>query len=321
VSIDGVGIGGKRLTSVDGGTRETLAVNLPEKLIKPNSKIQVSFRLSPRDLEKCGVNTDQQLWGTVHSDTSFQLNRFNSVQLPDLKLLTNGFPFAAPQDLSNTAIVVPDAPSEADVSTLLDVSERLGRLTQANSVKLDVFTSSTLPSSARAQQHLIGIGVREKFPFPEVFKAGSFQLKNLFSRLWNGSQIQTFPDASGVIKEIISPWNRDRVLLALTGQTEASLKNVHHLLNKDLWFYQLRGDTVLIKTNQPDPSPYDKNAYELQVLEQAESRRIENTNPLNKASRFFQDNWFFLPTGIVILCILLYGISQLYLKRVEGDAR
>ncbi len=321
VSIDGAGIGGKRLTSVDGGSRETLKVNLPENLIKPDSKIQVSFRLSPRDLAKCGVNTDKQLWGTVHSDTSFQLKRYNSVQLPDLKLMTSGFPFAAPQDLSNTAIVLPEAPSKPDVATLLDLSERLGRLSQSSSIKLEVYTTNTVPASVREQHHLIGIGIREKFPFPEAFKSGGFQLKNLFSRQWNQSQIQTLPDSAGVIKEIISPWNRDRVLLALTGQAEAGLRNVQQLLNKDLWFYQLRGDTVLIKTNQPNPSPYDKNAYQLQVLEQAESRRIENTNPLNKATRFFQDYWFFLPTGIVTLCILLYGISQLFLKRVEGDAK
>lgn len=321
VSIDGVGIGGRRLAAADGGNRETLKVNLPENLVKPDSKIQVSFRLSPKDLVKCGVATDQQLWGTVHNDTSFNLKRTNSVQLPNLKLLQTGFPFTAPQDLSRTAIVLPDAPSKADMTTLLNFSERMGRLSQANSVKVDVYTSSTLPATIKAQRNLVGIGIREKFPFPEVFRASGFRLQDVFARQWKQAKIQTLPDSGGVVKEIISPWNPDRVLLALTGQTENGLNDVHHLLTKDPWFYQLRGDTVLVSVNQANPSPYDTNAYRLQFLEQAEPHRIENTNLLNKVSRFFQDNWFLLPTGIVTLCLLLYGLSQLLLKRVAGDLK
>jgi hypothetical protein len=321
VAIDGVGIGGKRLDSVDGGNRENLKVNLPENLIKPNSKIQVSFRLSPRDPAKCGVSTDQQLWGTVHSDTSFDLKRTISVQLPDLKLLTNGFPFAAPQDLSSTAIVLPDSTSNADITALLRVSERLGRLSQANSVRFDVYRVGALPTAVREQRHLIGIGLRDRFPFPEVFESRGFQLKNLFSRQWNQAQIQTLPDSAGVVKEVISPWNRDRVVLALAGQNENGLQTLQTLFSYDTWFYKLHGDTALIKANQPNPSPYDNNAVQMEFLGLSESRRFEQANPLNRVSRFFQDNWFFLPSGIVAVCLLLYGISQLFFKQIEGDVK
>lgn len=323
VAIDGVAIGGKRLTSDNGATRETVAINLPENLIKPNSKIQVSFQMSPKNSAKCGVVTDQQLWGTLHSDTSFKLNRENSVSLPDLKLLPVGYPFAAPQDLSNLAIVVPDSPSNTDLLALLEFSERMGRISQADSIKLTAHTTSTVPEDVRKERNLVAIGTRDKFPFPEALKPQSqgFSLGNLFGRQSDKGQIQTLPDNGGVIKQVMSPWNKDRVLLALSGQTENGLRTIEGVVRKDLWFYKLKGDTTLVSLNKPNAPDYDSDAYTLEFLDRAPQRRIEQTNLLSKASRLLQDNWFLLPTGIVVLSLVLYGIAQLYLKRIAGDVK
>ncbi len=323
VLMDGVTIASKRLTSKDGGNRETFNVNLPENLIKPTSKLQVAFRLNPLESDKCGIETDQQLSGTVHSDTNFKLNRENSVQLPDLALLSVGFPFAAPQDLSNTAIVVPDAPSSNDLQTLLEFSARVGRLSQADSVKVNAYTTATLPEDVRNTRNLVSIGLRDKFPLPDAFKpeAKGFALGHMFSRQWNQDQVVTLPDNGGVIKQIISPWNKERVLLALSSQSEPGLKSIQTVLNRDLWFYQLKGDTVLINANKSDAPAYDPNAYRLEFLQQSTPRRIEDVDILSKTRRFLQENWFMLPTGIVTLSLVLYGIMQLFLKRMAGETK
>ncbi|MBW4648996.1 MAG: cellulose biosynthesis cyclic di-GMP-binding regulatory protein BcsB [Kastovskya adunca ATA6-11-RM4] len=317
VLLDGVFIGGARLSEEAGATRKSLKVNLPENLIQPNSKLQVAFRLNPREpADACGRATDGQLTGTVHADTSFNLNRENSVQLPDLKLLRFGFPFAAPQDLSQTAIVVPQNPSPTDLLTLLEFSERLGRLSKSESVKLQVYTTDSLPEQVRSQANLVGIGVREQFPFPEVFQAGALKLKNVFGRQWQQGNIQTLSDEEGIIQEIISPWNSDRVLLALSGQTETGLEQVQQLLDKDPWFFQLQDDTVLVSSNLENTSAYDEDAYNLEFLQKSQPRRIEDTNLLSKVTRWLQEHWFLLPTGVVLFALVLYGISQLYLKRI-----
>ena len=92
----GSGVGSKKLSSDAGATDETLNVDLPKNLIKTNSVIDVSFKLTPKQINKCGQSSDDQLWGTVHANTSFNLKRENSVQLPDLQLLTTGFPIHGP---------------------------------------------------------------------------------------------------------------------------------------------------------------------------------------------------------------------------------
>ncbi len=334
--IDNIGIGSKKLTSDNGGTNETFTLDLPPNLITPKSRIGVDFKLVPRNLEQCGSTSDQQLWGTVHKTTEFNLNREIAVGLPDLKLFSYGYPFAAPQDLSRTAIVLPDNPTPSDLMTMLKFSERLGRLsqsgmgriTQAGTVKHEVYLAGNLPQSVKDSKHMVGIGTRDRFPLPEVFQEkGSFQLDKFFTRGFKQAEIQSLPDSGGVVKSILSPWWKSksddgdqRVVLALTAQTEDGMKQVQDVLSKDAWFSQLQGDTTLISANK-NTSPYDSNAYQFQFLDQAERRNSENLNPLSRMRRFFQSNWWLLPTGIIGLSVLLYGIAQLYLKRVAGDSK
>lgn len=321
VKLDGVALVGKRLTSINGGTREKLKIALPPDLIKPTSKLQVDFRLDARERRSCSRVTDQQLWGTLHADTSFTLKRTNVVELPDLKLLQYGFPFAAPQDLSTTAIVLPKSPSASDVTTLLEFSSRLGRLTKADSVQLAVYTADSLPKEVKEKQNLVGIGTQKTFPFPEAFQSGGFELKDSLTRLWNQSQIQPSPDQDGVIKELISPWNKQRVLLALSGQTEKGLEQVQDLFHQDPLFFQVKDDTVLISANTATLEANDPNAYNLEFLKREPTRQIDKTPAPRRIMRFLSATWFMLGPAIVAASILLYGVIQLYLKRIGGQEK
>jgi cellulose synthase operon protein B len=322
VAIDGISIGGKQLTNEQGVNRQQFSITLPENLIKPDSRIQVAFRLQPKDSMRCGVNTDQQLWGTLHPETSFKLNREQSVDLPDLKLLTVGYPFAGPQDLSNTAVVVPDQPSPQDIKTLLDWSLRLGRMSQADSVRLAVHTAGSLPQEAKTQKHLVAIGLRDKFPLPELFQPekGGFSLGKLFSRQRNQSRVLALPDQGGVIKAMISPWNNQKVLLGLSAQTEQGLASVQDVLTRDEWFFKLKDDTVLVNRNGA-AAQTAANAYSLEFLQESSPKRLERTDLLAKSQRFLQENWLVLPVGIVTVSSVVFGLFQLVLNRLGGDRK
>jgi hypothetical protein len=321
VFLDDNFIGGARLNSESGESRKNLKVDLPADSIKPNSKLKVAFLMNSRevfDKQNCLLPPDQQLTGTIHSDTSFDLKRETSVELPNLELAQFGYPFAAPQDLSKTAIVLPQNPSTTDILTMLAFSERLGRLSQAESVKLDVYTNDSLPEAVRKDDHLVGIGTRDKFPFQQVFQSAGFNLSQAFGRKSNEGSIETLPDTGGMIKQIVSPWSSDRVVLALTAHTPIGLERVRQVISQDPWFFQLKKDTVVINSDKKDPLPYDPDAYQLEFFQTASSKkRVENTNPLSQASFMLQENWWFLPLGIVGVSLLLYGIAQLYLKRMD----
>ncbi len=323
VKLNDVALVGKRLTSINGGTKEKLKVDLPGDLIEPDSKIKVDFRLDARERRSCSRVTDQQLWGTLNADTSFRLNPSNTVQLPDLKLLRYGFPFAAPQDLSKTAIVLPKEPSKSDLMTALEFSKRMGRLSRAESVKLAIYTNDSfksLPDEQRDELHLVGIGTREKFPFPEAFAGDDgFELGDDQSRSFNTSKVLPSPDNDGVIKEIISPWNEERVLLALSSQTKKGLEQVQDLLRLDPLFFQIKQDTVLISTNSSNINAYDPNAYNLEFLQRSQKREVDKTPVSQQIFRFLAGSWFMLGPALVAATLILYGIVQLYLKRISSQ--
>lgn len=323
IDIDGVNIGSKKLDSDQGGTGQVFTVDLPKDLIKSNSKLQVNFKLVPKAPEDparaCGRLTDQQLSGTVLADTEFTVNREVGANLPDLKLLTAGYPFTEMQDLSRMALVVPESPSDADVMTLLKFSERMGRLSRANSVEHQVYTTNTLTNDVKANRHLVAIGTSDRFPLPEVFKQG-LGLMDQVNRQLAKTQVRTLPNADGLIKSVVSPWNKERVLLALTGQTEAGLKQVQDVLGADPWFYQLQKDTALMTANSANPNAFDPNGYQFQFLQEASSQPLERLNPLSKVRRFLENHFYLLPIGIIAVSLLMYGIAQRYLKRVaEGQ--
>lgn len=319
VQLDGTPLAGKRLTSVSGENNQSLRVDFPPDSVKPDSKIQVNFRLDPRERRSCSRVTDQQLWGKILSTTSFDLKREQTARLPNLKLLQSGYPFVAPQDLSNTVIVIPDQPNPTELLLMLEVSERLGRLSQYDSTQLEVYQASKLPETQRQTKHLIGIGSQPRFPFPEAYQAQNLALQKLFSREWQDGQVQTLPDVEGVVKAILSPWNDERVLLALTSQTDAGLDRVRNLISQDVLFYQLEGDTVLISANTANPSPYDAQDYTLEFLRQSPQKEITSPDLTAQVSRVLRSHWFVLGPGLIAAALMLYGIMQFYLKKFTGQ--
>ncbi|NJR70427.1 MAG: cellulose biosynthesis cyclic di-GMP-binding regulatory protein BcsB [Synechococcales cyanobacterium CRU_2_2] len=320
VAIDDVTIAGKRLTNLKGETHATYNVTLPEGLLKPDSKLRVGFNLNPRSGSDCGIVADRQLWATLHGDTSFQLKREQSVDLPNLKLAQVGYPFAEPQDLSTTTLVMPDQASPAALGVMLEISERLGRLSESEDIQLEAYLATALPEASQNSENLIAIGDRDRFPLPTALESGKLALGKASARQLksSGTAMQTLTDRQGVIKQIISPWNKDRVVLALAAQTDKGLDTIQQILKNDTWFFQLDGDTVLVSANGDNPSPYDPKAYEFEILKDSKTRRFEQVSLLGKASRFVQERWFVLPTAVVSLALLMYGISQISLKRI-GD--
>jgi hypothetical protein len=321
VLLDNVAIGSKRLSNRNADAKKTFKINLPGNLIQPDSILSVRFNLNPRESEFCGLSTDEQLWGRVYGDTSFDLKRGNVVTLPNLELLKTGYPLTAPQDLSEAGIIMPETPSRADIDTLLALTQRLGQVSQASSVKLNVYRAGAVPGDVQEERHLVTIGRRDRLPLQNALQTEQFGLRAGFTRFWKGNQVHALPDSEGLVRSVLSPQNSERILLALTAQTDQGLDEVQSLFNEDALFAQLRGDTILISSNEDNPSPYDSRGYSLTVLQEATQRRIERIDPLSRISLFFQDYWFMLPTGIVIVALLLYTISQLYLNRISRSER
>ncbi|MBD2104314.1 cellulose biosynthesis cyclic di-GMP-binding regulatory protein BcsB [Leptolyngbya sp. FACHB-261] len=311
VLIDNIAVGSFPLEKSQGETNLSRTFKFPAtSTIRPDSRMQVVFRLFPKQLDACRRTAQDQLWATLHPGTRFDLPRESSARLPDLQLLRYGYPFGGPQDLSEAAVVVPDRPSPMEVRTMLAMVDRLGRLSQADAVNLGVYTASSLPGSVRNNANLIAIGSPKRFPLPEVMKlrTGMGFLPD-FLRFRRDTEIQAVPDQQGVLTQVISPWNSARVVLGLTGQTDAELQKVVDLLERDSLFFQLEGDTALIASRE-----------DLKFLSERPQRLIGATTPRRKFTNFFQNNWLILPFGLILTSLLVYYLLQRYIDRLEQDA-
>lgn len=318
IRVNGQGIGGERLRNPNGGN-DSITVDLPPDLMTPFANLEVQFFTYPKTSISCGDIPDQPMWGTVYGDSSFKLSRTNFVELPDLDLLKAGFPLTAPQDLANMTFVMPDRPSPVDLLTMLQTSSRLGRLSEADSVKLSAYVSANLPSDVREADNLVGIGTRDRFPLPELFdQSAGFGLGDQFRRRRDRTQIQSLPDEAGVITAAVSPWNRERILLGLTGQSVEGLENVQQVFYYDSLFAQLAGDTLLVqRRDTADAAVFRTDNFQVATLNQSAPVTIDQRGLLNRAIALLQNNWFLIPAGIILLALVLYGVSQLYLNRLS----
>lgn len=315
IRLDGQGLGGERLRNVNGGS-DSITVNIPPQLVTPASNLEVQFFTYPRTALSCGDIPDQSMWATVHSDSSFKLNRTSLVQLPDLNLLQTGYPLTAPQDLAEMTFVLPERPNPAELLTLLQASSRFGRLSQADSVKLGAYSAVSLPEAARQRSNLVGIGSRDRFPLPQLFEQPTgFALGEQFLRRQARSQVQALPDEAGVIAAAISPWNPERILLGLTGQTEAGLTDVQQVFYQDFLFSRLAGDTLLVQRTAEDSAVFVTDNFQVTTLQQSQPVTIDRRGFLTRAIALLQQNWFLIPGGLVLIALLFYGVSQLYLNR------
>ena len=150
----------------------------------------------------------------------------------------------------------------------------------------------------------------------------NWPLAESFLRFWGSSKVHAQSAQEGVLKQTNSPWNRQRTLVALTAQTEAGLQEVQSLLKQNSLFSQIQGDTVLISRSTPNPSLYDASGYNLEFLQEAQTRRIQRSNSFTQIVLFLQDYWFLMLVGMLLLALLLYSLSQVFLNQVadSGDA-
>ncbi|MEO0541565.1 MAG: cellulose biosynthesis cyclic di-GMP-binding regulatory protein BcsB [Cyanobacteria bacterium P01_A01_bin.105] len=324
VMLDDVVIAGEDLDSQKGGMRETLQVDLPTELITPTSQMEVRFRLKPREAGACQRVTDDQLWGTLHGDTGFSLKRDRVISLPDLSLMRVGYPLAAPQDLSTTALVLPDNPSPSELTLMLAMGERLGRLSRADSIQLEVYQGDELPQSVKDGMNLVVIGLQDQFPLPDLLQQQGMSLSDALSRQWKQSKtaIRTaFDDHQGLLSEMISPWNNQRVVLTLTAHRSEGLAALTQLLVEDDLFYQLEADTVLVgeSTLVTSAQPEPDDLYQLTFLDQQGDQQLAQVNPVKQVGYWLRQQWVALPVGILLVGTCSYGVAAFYLQRKEEE--
>ncbi len=192
--------------------------------------------------------------------------------LPNLSYFVGAsFPFSRLADFSQTTLLLPEAPGDAEIATLLDMAARAGNATGVplvqnqvlfglpnggtNLTRLqhsDVLAVSTMQHSAFTQQMLAGtayqtsgntLGVKEPTTVDKLrgWLTGDWSRQQLDADRYFSSN-----EAWRGFVSYRSPWSADRLVVMTVATSDQQLLRLHDDLNSARINAGIRGDTAII---------------------------------------------------------------------------
>lgn len=136
---------------------------LPTGPFSSNSQLRFHFFFDRPQAAEC-KNTFPDVSASIDDDSSIDLSGFDHyMAMPNLAAFGNaGFPFTRMADLSETVLVLPDAPSADDVGNVLTLLGRMGASTGYPALRSRIIQASQVGD--HADQDLVVLGSRRSQP-------------------------------------------------------------------------------------------------------------------------------------------------------------
>jgi hypothetical protein len=163
----------------------------------------------------CDVAPNERTAVVIRSTSRFVLPHTLAPLDTDLRNLPRPI-FQGSFDPDQATIVIPDTPSINDLQAALTVAAGFGRLTEGR-LQIDLTTVQRLSPQARTGRHLILVGSHtglaplvRNLDLPATLRENGFAAPG------------ATPD-DGILQMIVSPWNSERVVLVVSGASEAAV--------------------------------------------------------------------------------------------------
>ncbi|WP_345829460.1 cellulose biosynthesis cyclic di-GMP-binding regulatory protein BcsB [Erwinia sp. HDF1-3R] len=252
---------------------EEYTLKLDPYLIYGDNQLQFYFNIAPKASAPCSVLTSNNIKSHIEDDAYIDLSHTRHFALlPNLSYFVGAsFPFSRFADYSQTVLMLPPAPGNAEISTLLDMAGRSGNATGvalSNNVVMfglpkdgqrderlhnsDVLAVSTLTQTDFNQSMLEG--TRYRINGPQLGVAEPGLLDNLRSWLtgdWFGQAVDadrylSSNDAWRGFISYRSPWNSTRLVVMTIATNDSQLARLHEDLTLPRINAGIRGDTAII---------------------------------------------------------------------------
>ncbi len=171
----------------------------------------------------CDVAPNERTAVVIRSTSRFVLPHTLAPLDTDLRNLPRPI-FQGSFDPDQATIVIPDTPSINDLQAALTVAASFGRLTEGR-LQIDLTTVQRLSPQARTGRHLILVGSHTGL-------APLARNLDLPARLQeNGFAAPGATPDDGILQIIVSPWNSERVVLVVSGASEAAVMKAARALS------------------------------------------------------------------------------------------
>lgn len=256
VSINNHPIGSVRLsdTTADESSNH-MKITVPLSVLVPgNNRLEINALIAPND--NCTPPNMNGLWINIWPESTLHLPLTPSTTDPAASYDLSSFPsfFSYNPTLNDTAFVV----SHNDLSSwrhALQLAVYLGRDAGGTLTTLSAFYADEFPEADRSNYNLLIIGhpsqlsivsqINNKLPAPflnntDVAQQGNFQVTYLIS-----------PDSPlGYVEMIPSPWNADKVILTVLGNTLQGVTWAATSLLDSTLSWQVTGNFAIINNRQ-----------------------------------------------------------------------
>ncbi len=253
--------------------QERADIPLEPYMIYGDNQLSLYFNITPKASAPCGVLLNNNIKSRIDEDSWIDLSHTRHfAQLPNLSYFVGAsFPFTRLADYSQTALLLPAHPGDAQIATLLDLAARSGNATGtalnnnrvlfglpeggANKAWLDsrdILAVSTLGEEAFNRAVLADspfvtsdhtLGVREPSRWQKIKRwvEGNWNLNGLEADRYFSSN-----EAWRGFVSYRSPWNDQRVVVMAIGSNDDQLSRLHTDLMSAKINAAIRGDAAVI---------------------------------------------------------------------------
>lgn len=259
ILLNGKAIKSVPLDDKNGKSLADVTVEIPTEEFHTFNDLEYRFHVYPEKYDICRFVTDVHIWGTVHNTSYVEFPGEIKAPLPDVGLINDGgYPFTAYQDMSKTAIVLPDTTSRTDLEAMLQFTTRMGRESASRKgIELAAYHASKLPDDVKKDRNLVIIGQRSQNKlFGELKDKTSLLTEGTWNTLQEDQKNKiaqlNYTPGQGIVEELLSPWNESRVALLITGENDTALVRDAQLFENDKWFTGInQGNLTVVNDNGP----------------------------------------------------------------------
>ncbi|WP_244196136.1 cellulose biosynthesis cyclic di-GMP-binding regulatory protein BcsB [Paraburkholderia susongensis] len=262
------------LTSTAVGASDEVPV--PAFRVADNNQLQFQFHMDAQKAGLCASTAADVARAAIDPNSTIDFSGFvHFTAMPNLAYFaTSGFPFTRMADLSDTAIVVPDAPDAADEAAVLTLLGNMGAWTGLPALRVEVVPAKDVASVGGRDLLVIGTGSAADLlakwgkGLPLLISQGDTALRMREQRKeswtnWpaDGDHRPRTPDGetvmstSGPLGALIgfeSPLEAGRSVVALAATSSGQLASVLDVLQDDRRPSPVYGDLTLVRGAQID---------------------------------------------------------------------
>ncbi|MGL4726864.1 MAG: cellulose biosynthesis cyclic di-GMP-binding regulatory protein BcsB [Scandinavium sp.] len=256
--------------------QEQFTIPLEPYLIYGDNQMSLYFNVVPKDSAPCSVLLNNNIKSRITDDSWIDLSHTRHFALlPNLSYFVGAsFPFTRLADYSQTVLLLPEKPSEMQITTMLNMTARSGNATgtalgnnkvvmgiPAGGANLEYLRNRDVLAVSGLDQKAFNQSLLENSPYTVTDNTLGVRGATMWQKMqrwmvgdWtaDGVDADRYFSSNSSWRGFISyrsPWNSDRLVVTAIGSNDDQLSHLYDDLNSPRINAGIRGDTSII-TNE-----------------------------------------------------------------------